>query len=334
MAIAAAALASASALQAQAAAATVSGLVCRVSTSYQTHSPADTIVPDGFDPNAPFPPGGGGGGGGGGAGGAGGAGGGGGGRGGARGAGGLGGPGGRGPQLRRLVMSAQIANGRAHMDVSGQAGNGVELTLNDYLIVTDTDQSIVDFSAHTYRNTTLSTGSVVDMINALNRHEPVIMTKLKFDTLKTAAGDTVDGLPTTHYQLKLEYRGYQNDSLNELKQASTTMTSDYWVADKFPVRFKNPWIGLALPKPGYSPGLKIWIDKIQAIADVINSGTTLRYVTNGEDHIEWPRPNIFKRDMEITGCTPKDLDAALFKIPDGYTVRAGRGGGGGGGGGR
>ncbi|HTR79532.1 MAG TPA: hypothetical protein VMH39_15545, partial [Gemmatimonadaceae bacterium] len=206
---------------------TGTGLTCRISTSYESHSPADTIFAEfpAFDPNAQ-PPGGARGGGGGGGGGARGGGGPPGGGGGARG-------GGRGgfPSMRRLVMSADIADGMARMEVSGSAGNGAELGLNDFLIATDMGGTIVDFSAHTYRSATFSIASTGDLVAALDRKEPTIITKVAFDTMPAATGDTIEGRPTHHYQLKLEYRGYQPDSLNELQSASTTMTADYWVAD-------------------------------------------------------------------------------------------------------
>jgi hypothetical protein len=59
-------------------------------------------------------------------------------------------------------------------------------------------------------------------------------------------------------------------------------------------------------------------------------GTPVKFEANYESNIEWPRPMIYKRTMDLTGCTKKDIDATLFAVPAGYTMRAGRGGGGGG----
>jgi len=212
------------------------------------------------------------------------------------------------------------------MDVNGQAGTGAELTLSDYLIATDSDESLVNFVNHTYRHTPMLIGPIVDLANALDKKSPVIITKLEFDTMKVAAGDTIEGRPTRHYQLRLDYRQYQPDTLNELKPASTTFTGDYWTAD-VGVRFNNPFIGFLFPKPGYSPGLKVWIDKIRAAFEVVNTGTPVRFEANYEKQIEWPRPTIYKRTMDLTGCAPKDLDAALFAIPSDYKPGTGRGGG-------
>jgi hypothetical protein len=221
--------------------------------------------------------------------------------------------------VRRLVMSTSLANGMAHMAVAGQAGTGVELTLNDYLVTTDSDATIINFSAHTFRSAALSEGQITDLVADLDKKTPTLITKFEFDTMKVAAGDTIEGRPTRHYELKLDFHSFQPDSLNVLKQSSSTVTSDYWVAD-LPVRFNNPFIGFAFPKPGYSPGLKTWIDKIHAAADVVNSGTAVKYGYTSQSQIEWPRPLITKRTMDLTGCTPKDLDPSLFVIPPGYKL--------------
>jgi len=226
-------------------------------------------------------------------------------------------------------MAVQTANGDARFDVAGLLGTA-ELTTSQYLLTTDSSQVQVDEDAKTYQKRTLSIGSIVDMVNALDAKSIVWMVHIDFDTL---GKDTVEGRTTQHYQMKLQYTLETKDTLGELQNATTKVTADYWVAD-LPIHFNNPFVGFGHPKPGYSPGLKVWIDKLEAAEAVMSKGLIVKSNSTGVIGAENPRSQTYIRQMELTGINPKDIDGTAFKIPDDYKPgggggRGGRGGGGG-----
>jgi hypothetical protein len=221
-------------------------------------------------------------------------------------------------------MGVQTANGDSRFDVDGLLGTA-ELNTSQYLLTTDTSQLMVDESAHTYRRQTLSIGSIVDMVNAMDAKSVVWMVHIDFDTV---GKDTAQGQTTEHYQMKLQYTLEKKDSLGNLAPATTKITADYWVAD-LPVHFNNPFVGFARPKPGYSPGLKVWMDKMEAAQDVMNKGLIVKARSEGIIGTENPKSSTYIRMMEITGIAQKDIGESVFQIPDGYKLTTGRGRGGG-----
>jgi hypothetical protein len=258
-----------------------------------------------------------------------------GGRGGAAGRGGGGGAaaGGRGAgavangPTSRLVASVQTANGKARFDVSGLMGAS-ELNANQSLLTTDSaqTQTLLDLSAHTYQKRVPTTGTLVEMVTALDAHSVVWMVHVDFDTL---GKDTVEGRLTQHYQLRAQYTTEVKDTLNQMAPRTAKYTTDYWVAD-LPIHFFNPFLGFAWPKPGYSPGLKVWIDKLEAAEDLLSSkGLVVKVHSEAILGTENPKSGTYVREIEVTGISQKDVDLSELDVPDGYKP-GGRGRGGGG----
>jgi len=225
----------------------------------------------------------------------------------------------------RLVASVQTADGKARFDVSGVMGTA-ELNVNQYLLTADTSQTLVDMSAHTYQKRIPTTGTLVEMVNALDAHSVVWMVHVDFDTL---GKDTVGGMTTEHYRLNLQYTTEQKDSLNQLSPHTAKYATDYWVAD-LPIHFFNPFLGFAWPQPGYSPGLKVWIDKLVAAEDFLCSkGPVVKVHSEAVLGTENPKSGTYIREIEVTGISQKDIDLSEFAVPDDYKP-GGRGRGGGG----
>ena len=222
-------------------------------------------------------------------------------------------------------MGVQAIDGNAKFEVDGLLGTA-ELTTSQFMLTTDSSQLVVDEEAHTYQKRTLSIGSIVDMVNAMDAKSVVWMVHIDFDTV---GKDTVEGRTTQHYQMKLQYTLERKDSLGNLQPNTTKITANYWVAD-LPIRFNNPFAGLAMPKPGYSPGLKTWIDKLGAAEAVLTKGLLVKSRSEGIIGTEDPKASTYVREMEVTGIAQKDIDPSVFQIPDGYKLTTGRGRGGGG----
>jgi len=238
-----------------------------------------------------------------------------------------GGGGGAG-QNNVLTMNGSFIKGAGRFDVAGVIGN-VELQATEAAIITDTSTTIVDDVQKTYRATFFNIGSIHAFTQAIDNSPATIGTlKVSWDSLP---GDTYEGRPAKHFQMKMSYGFVQRGREDSLKAlAITDVTSDYWVAD-LPVNFENRFAGIGRPRRQVPDSLRGEWEKMLALYAQLGKGTIVKFAAAGIIGENSNSATEYTRTMEMTLIKAADVDDNLLKIPEGYakmTVGRGRGRGG------
>jgi hypothetical protein len=242
---------------------------------------------------------------------------------------GRGGPGGGGNTGANnvLQMNGSFIKGMGRMDVQGVIGSP-ELTATQSALFTDTSSTVIDDVEKQYWARVFDIGSILAFTSAVdNPQASVGMLKVSWDSLP---GETIEGRPAKHYQLKMKYGLAQRGREDSLKLlAVTDVVSDYWVVD-LPVNFENRFAGIGRPRRQVPDSLRGEWEKMLGLYALLGKGTIVKFQATGIIGENGPSATQYTRTMEMTGIKTADIDEATLKVPADYTRRAtGRGGRGG-----
>jgi hypothetical protein len=229
---------------------------------------------------------------------------------------------------RIMMMTGSAVKGNHRMDVTGIVGDGqTELTASQWALFTDTTTTVIDDVQHMYWPRVFDIGSILAFTGQVDAQNSRVGTlKVSWDSLP---GDTIEGRPAKHYQMKMEYglKQQREDSLKDL--AVTRVTSDYWVVN-LPVNFENRFAGIGRPRRQIPDSLRGEWAKMLALYKELDKGTIVKFTAAGIIGENGNSATEYTRTMEMTEIKDAAVDPSVFKVPADFTLRPpqGRGRGG------
>ena len=225
-----------------------------------------------------------------------------------------------------LQMNGTAVKGFHRLDVQGVIGNP-ELQATQWALFTDTSTTVIDDVQKQFWARVFDIGSILAFTTAVDAQNSRVGTlKVTWDSLP---GETIEGRPAKHYQMKMQYGLIQPPREDSLKLlAITTVTSDYWVVD-LPVNFENRFAGIGRPRRLIPDSLRGEWAKMLALYDQLGKGTIVKFTASGTIGENAQRATEYTRTMEMTGIKESPVDPATFQIPADYvriTPQRGRGG--------
>lgn len=228
---------------------------------------------------------------------------------------------------RVLMMHGTAVKGWHRMNVQGVIGDP-ELSATQWALFTDTSSTVVDDVVRQFWPRVFDIGSILAFTTAVDLRAATLGTlTVSWDSLP---GETLDGRPAKHYQMKMQYglRQPQREDSSRLL-AVTTVTSDYWVVD-LPVNFENRFAGLGRPRRQIPDSLRGEWAKMLALYKELEKGTIVKFNATGVIGENGVTATEYTRTMEMTEIKPGEVDQSTFTIPAEFTLRPAQGRGRGG----
>jgi hypothetical protein len=227
------------------------------------------------------------------------------------------------PNMKLLILEGTFVQGKGRLDVIGSTGAGDEVQPQEYLLLGDSTARVVNYLDKTWRDQApYDIGSLVAMVNAIDRGTNVSNPKIKWDTLPP---ETLNGIKTRHYSFDVEY-GLPARVAGQDIAAITRAKGEYWVAD-MPINFYNPFAGLARPKGAFGGEQAPAIAALYSALRELNVGTVLKFRAQGIIGEGTERPTIYIRTIDVTNIQNVEVDPAIFDIPGDYRQIGNTGGG-------
>ena len=211
-----------------------------------------------------------------------------------------------------MLGTVTVDGSRMRMDIS----NGDKLLFKDNSIVFSTDggktMTVVDPSTKTYYEMQLD--QLISGAGSLLKGNPMI--KISFENPKVTVrdggdGGTIEGYPTHKSTLDASY-DIVIDAMGTQMTSHMQMTTESWTTDQLSSEFSN-----FLQAKNMRTGVEA-LDKLIEAQSTALKGFPLKQISSVKTN-QNGRDMTMTTTATVTDIVKKDIDAAQFTLPDGYT---------------
>ena len=217
-----------------------------------------------------------------------------------------------GMQMSQIVIvgHASAMGGMSRFDIDSVSGQ-VPMTVGDYMLSLDSGR-VVTVSP--------STRSYSEGIPGLTALPPQLLAQASVQNVnvtseKLGAGEMMQGYATQKVRMTATY------VLNIMGQSLNNMTTVEMSLAQLPVPASTPFDG-APPKEMLDSPMRELMEKTTAARKAVGSGSPLRTVTTTAiSGATLPAGMTTTTTVDVIDVKTGDVDAAVFKLPEGYTKK-------------